>query len=65
MSYTVYVYDEKGEQESRKSFFSLKEAFAHLGTLDLSTKVDRCILDDGRKNLFDLKRDDNGDLTAQ
>lgn len=63
MAFTVYIY--KGHTVTeQQSFESICEAFAYLGKLDLTTNVERCLLDDGTKILFDLKRDKDGNLST-
>jgi len=63
MAFTVFIYKEN-EVIGQKSFGNLHEAFAYLGTLDFTTNVERCILDNGTKILFDLKRDKDGNLST-
>lgn len=63
MTYTVFIY-KGGIAQSQKAFSNIQQAFAYLGELDLKTDVERCILDNGYKILFDLTRDENGDLTT-
>jgi len=63
MAFTVFIY-EGHEVKNQKNFRNIREAFAYLGTLDLATSVERCLLDDGIKILFDLKRDKNGNLST-
>ena len=55
MAYTVFIY-EGDEKISDESFSTLAAAFAHLGQLDFDSGVERCILDDGRQILFELRR---------
>ena len=63
MAFTVFIYEGHAVKD-QKSFGNIYEAFAHLGKLDLATNVERCVLDDGTKILFDLKRDEDGNLTT-
>lgn len=63
MAYTVFIY-EGHTVTDQKSFSHIHEAFQYLGKLDLATNVERCVLDDGAKILFDLKRDEAGNLTT-
>lgn len=63
MPFTVFIYEAHAVKDQR-SFGSIHEAFAYLGTLDLTTTVERCVLDDGTKILFDLKRDADGNLST-
>lgn len=62
MMYTVFIYE--GDQPvSSESFKTIQEAFTHMGKLDLTTDVRRCILDNGTRILFDLSRDEDGNLS--
>lgn len=63
MAFTVFIYEGFAVKD-QKSFRTIQEAFAHIGTLDIATKVERCLLDDGTKILFDLKRDKDGNFTT-
>jgi hypothetical protein len=61
MAYTVFTYEDCAVK-TQHSFNNIQEAFKFLGDLDLQTKVERCILDDGKNILFDLKRNEDGNL---
>jgi len=63
MAYTVFIYKD-GSVDSQQSFDDIQKAFEYLGTLDLQTETERCILDDGQNILFDLKRNENGNLAT-
>ena len=63
MTYTVFIYKDDLPL-SQEGFSDVQQAFAYLGELDLKTDVQRCILDNGIRILFDLTRDENGDLTS-
>ena len=63
MAYTVFIYKDCAVQ-SQESFNNIQKAFEYLGHLDLKTDVERCILDDGTEILFDLKRDEDGNLSS-
>ncbi|VAW71839.1 hypothetical protein MNBD_GAMMA12-1779 [hydrothermal vent metagenome] len=63
MTYTVFIYDDS-TAISQKSFTNIHDAFKYMGELDLNKDVKRCILDNGVKILFDLKRDDDGWLSS-
>lgn len=63
MAFTVFIYEGHTVTE-QKSFVSIFEAFTYLGKLDLTTNVERCLLDDGTKILYDLKRDKDGNLST-
>lgn len=63
MAYTVFIYKDCAVQ-SQESFDNIQKAFEYLGQLDLKTDVERCILDNGTKILFNLIRDEDGNLTS-
>ena len=65
MSYRVFIYkDGLPDTVDPKSFTDIRKAFQYLGELDFNSKIKRCVLDDGTKVLFDLKRDEHGRLSS-